>query len=184
MPKPQAASMVQLYDKKFKPFITKEAINSAVLKMAEKIQSDYEGMNPVFIGVLNGSFLIVADLVREFTWDCEVSFVKMASYEGTNTTGVVNELIGLNHSIENRHVVIIEDIVDSGNTVEKLVELIGEDNPASLKIATLLYKPKAYQKQIPIDYVAIEVGNEFLVGYGLDYDGLGRNLKDIYIITE
>jgi hypoxanthine phosphoribosyltransferase len=108
----------------------------------------------------------------------------MASYEGTNTTGVVNELIGLNHSIENRHVLIIEDIVDSGNTVEKLVELIGKDKPASVKIATLLYKPEAYQKNIIIDYVAIEVGNEFLVGYGLDYDGLGRNLKDIYIITE
>ena len=175
---------VKLDDKVFKPFLTKEEISSAILKMAEKIQSDYEGMNPVFIGVLNGSFLIVADLVREFTGDCEVSFVKMASYEGTNTTGVVNELIGLNHSIENRHVVVIEDIVDSGNTVEKLVELMGKENPASLKIATLLFKPKAYQKQIPIDYVAIEVGNEFLVGYGLDYDGLGRNLKDIYIITE
>ena len=175
---------VKLDDKVFKPFLTKEEISSAILKMAEKIQSDYEGMNPVFIGVLNGSFLIVADLVREFTGDCEVSFVKLASYEGTNTTGVVNELIGLNHSIENRHVVVIEDIVDSGNTVEKLVELMGKENPASLKIATLLFKPKAYQKQIPIDYVAIEVGNEFLVGYGLDYDGLGRNLKDIYIITE
>jgi hypoxanthine phosphoribosyltransferase len=175
---------VKLHDKVFKPFLTKEEISSAILRMAEKIQSDYEGMSPVFIGVLNGSFLIVADLVREFTGDCEVSFVKMASYEGTNTTGVVNELIGLNHSIENRHVVIIEDIVDSGNTVEKLVELMGKYNPASLKIATLLFKPKAYQKQIPIDYVAIEVGNEFLVGYGLDYDGLGRNLKDIYIITE
>ena len=107
--------MIQLHNKKFKPFITKEEINSAVLKMAEKIQLDYEGMNPVFIGVLNGSFLIVADLVREFTGNCEVSFVKMASYEGINTTGVVNELIGLNHSIENRHVVIIEDIVDSGS---------------------------------------------------------------------
>ena len=112
--------MIQLHNKKFKPFITKEEINSAVLKMAEKIQLDYEGMNPVFIGVLNGSFLIVADLVREFTGNCEVSFVKMASYEGINTTGVVNELIGLNHSIENRHVVIIEDIVDSGNTSREI----------------------------------------------------------------
>jgi hypoxanthine phosphoribosyltransferase len=175
---------VELHDKKFKPFITEKEIHSAVLKMVDKIQSDYEGMNPVFIGVLNGSFIIVADLVREFIGDCEVSFVKMASYEGTNTTGVVNELIGLNQTIENRHVVIIEDIVDSGNTIEKLVELIGKDKPASVKIATLLFKPRAYQKTIPVDYVAIEVGNEFLVGYGLDYDGLGRNLKDIYIITE
>ena len=177
-------SNVQLHDKKFKPFIAKEEIHKAVLRMAGEIQADYEGKNPIFIGVLNGSFLIVADLVREFTGDCEVSFVKMASYEGTSTTGVVNELIGLNHSIADRHVVIIEDIVDSGNTIEKLVDLLSKDSPASLKIATLLYKPNAYQKDIPIDYVAIEVGNEFLVGYGLDYDGLGRNLKDIYIITE
>lgn len=177
-------SNVQLHDKKFKPFITKEDIHAAVLRMASEIQTDYEGKNPIFIGVLNGSFLIVADLVREFSGDCEVSFVKMASYEGTNTTGVVNELIGLNQDITDRHVVIIEDIVDSGNTVVKLVDLISKDNPASLKIATLLFKPNAYKKDIPIDYVAIEVGNEFLVGYGLDYDGLGRNLKDIYIITE
>lgn len=184
MPKPQTMSMVQLHDKKFKPFIDKEQIQAAIIRLAGEIQKDYNDKNPVFIGVLNGSFLIVADLVREFEGDCEVSFVKMASYEGTNTTGVVNELIGLNNSIVDRHVVIIEDIVDSGNTIEKLVDLLGKDKPASLKIATLLYKPKAYKKDIPIDYVAIEVGNEFLVGYGLDYDGLGRNLKDIYIIID
>ena len=176
--------IVQLHDKKFKPFINQKQINTAILRLAEKIQNTYQDKSPVFIGVLNGSFLFVSDLVREFSGNCEVSFVKMASYEGVSTTGKVNELIGLNHSIKDRHVVIIEDIVDSGNTVEKLVELLAKDNPASLKIATLLYKPKAYKKDILIDYVAMEVGNEFLVGYGLDYDGLGRNLKEIYIITE
>lgn len=108
----------------------------------------------------------------------------MASYEGTETTGKVNTVMGLKESLTNRHVVIIEDIVDTGNTVEKLFEVLEKENPASLKIATLLYKPEAYTKNIPIDYIAMEVGNEFLVGYGLDYDGLGRNLKDIYIINE
>lgn len=175
---------VQLHDKVFEPFISKEKLSGAIKTLAEKIQDDYEGKRPIFIGVLNGSFLFTADLVREFNGACEVSFVKLASYEGTNTSGVVNELIGVNENLENRHVVIVEDIVDSGNTVVKLFDIIEKENPASVKIASLLFKPNAYKKNIPIDYVAIEVGNEFLVGYGLDYDGLGRNLKDIYIITE
>lgn len=175
---------VTLHDKSFKPFLAKEEIQKAIQQLAISIQKDYNTLNPVFLGVLNGSFLFTADLVREFNSDCEVSFIRMASYEGTNTTGTVNTVMGLKESLKDRHVIIIEDIVDTGNTVEKLVEVLKKEQPSSLKIATLLYKPKAYQKNIPIDYVAISVGNEFLVGYGLDYDGLGRNLKDIYIINE
>lgn len=175
---------VQLHDKTFRPFISKEKIDGAIKQLAATIQKDYSGRKPLFVGVLNGSFLFIADLVREFSGDCEVSFVKLASYEGTNTTGIVNELIGLNEDVSGRDIIIVEDIVDSGNTIVKLVEMFSEKNPNSLKIASLLFKPKAYKKDIPIDYVAIEVGNEFLVGYGLDYDGLGRNLKDIYIITD
>lgn len=175
---------VTLHDKTFKPFLTKEEIHKAIQKLAVSIQKDYETLNPIFLGVLNGSFLFTADLVREFEGDCEVSFIRMASYEGTNTTGTVNTVMGLKESLKDRHVIIIEDIVDTGNTIEKLVTVLNKEQPASLKIATLLYKPKAYQKDISIDYVAISVGNEFLVGYGLDYDGLGRNLKDIYIINE
>jgi hypoxanthine phosphoribosyltransferase len=174
--------IIQLHDKQFKPFIESSRIQEVIGARANQINEDYKDKQPLFIGVLNGSFLFAADLVREFNGNCDVSFMKMASYEGTATTGVVNELIGLNESIEGRHVVILEDIVDTGNTLEKLFEELQKDNPASLEIATLLYKPKAYQKDIPVKYAAMEVGNEFLVGYGLDYDGLGRNLKDIYII--
>ncbi len=177
-------NIVKLHDKTFKPFISANKIDEAIKNLAIKIQEDYENKTPIFIGILNGSFLFTADLVREFNGDCEVSFLRMASYEGTETTGKVNTVMGLKESLTDRHVVIIEDIVDTGNTVEKLFEVLEKENPASLKIATLLYKPKAYTKNIPIDYVAMEVGNEFLVGYGLDYDGLGRNLKDIYIINE
>ncbi len=177
-------NIVKLHDKTFKPFISAKKIDEAIKNLAVKIQEDYENKTPIFIGILNGSFLFTADLVREFTGDCEVSFLRMASYEGTETTGKVNTVMGLKESLTNRHVVIIEDIVDTGNTVEKLFEVLEKENPASLKIATLLYKPEAYTKNIPIDYIAMEVGNEFLVGYGLDYDGLGRNLKDIYIINE
>jgi len=175
---------IQLHDKVFVPFMDEQKIHSAIDKLASKIQSDYNSKNPVFIGVLNGSFLFAADLVRRFDGACEVSFVKMASYEGTSTSGVVSELIGINEDLTDRHVIIVEDIVDTGNTLEKLHEVLKEKNPKSLEIATLLFKPNAYQKELPVNYVAMEVGNEFLVGYGLDYDGLGRNLKDIYIIKE
>lgn len=173
---------IQLHDKTFVPFMDSEQIQSAIENLGLKIQKDYQGKNPLFIGVLNGSFLFVADLVRTFEGDCEVSFIKMASYEGTSTTGTVTELIGLKENIKDRHVIVLEDIVDTGTTLEKIYTELIKDQPASLEIATLLFKPKAYQKEIPVKYVALEVGNEFLVGYGLDYDGLGRNLKDIYII--
>ncbi|MFT5601144.1 MAG: hypoxanthine phosphoribosyltransferase [Parvicella sp.] len=176
-------SKVQLHDKEFVPFLTADKIQAALLKLAQNIQKDYQGKNPIFVGVLNGSFLFVSDLVREFNGDCEVSFIKMTSYEGTNSTGIVNELIGLKEDISGRHVIVLEDIVDTGNTLEALFNELGKMKPASLEIATLLFKPKAYTKDIPVKYVAMEVGNEFLVGYGLDYDGLGRNLKDIYIIN-
>lgn len=174
--------IIKLHDKQFKPFIDSSRIQEAILALANKINQDYKDKQPLFIGVLNGSFLFVADLVREFNGNCDVSFMKMASYEGTSTTGVVNELIGLNEDISGRHVIILEDIVDTGNTLENLFQELEKQNPESLEIATLLFKPKAYQKDIPVKYVAMEVGNEFLVGYGLDYDGLGRNLKDIFII--
>ena len=174
--------IIKLHDKEFKPFIGSEKIQEVISALANQINQDYKDKQPVFIGVLNGSFLFVADLVREFEGNCDVSFMKMASYEGTNTTGVVNELIGLNQDIEGRDVIILEDIVDTGNTLEKLFQELEKKNPKSLEIATLLFKPNAYQKDIPVKYAAMEVGNEFLVGYGLDYDGLGRNLKDIYII--
>lgn len=174
---------IQLHDKQFVPFMEASKIAAAINSLGEKLNIDYKDKNPLFIGVLNGSFLFVSDLVRQYEGNCEVSFIKMASYEGTSTTGVVTELIGLKEDIKDRHVIILEDIVDTGNTLERIHAELSKQKPASLEIATLLFKPKAYQKDIPVNYVAMEVGNEFLVGYGLDYDGLGRNLKDIYIIN-
>ncbi len=176
------AEIIQLHDKQFKPFIDSSRIQEAIRGLANQINQDYKDAQPLFVGILNGSFLFTADLVREFNGNCDVSFMKMASYEGTSSTGVVNELIGLSENLEGRDVVILEDIVDTGNTLEKLFHELEKKNPKSLAIATLLFKPNAYQKDILVKYAAMEVGNEFLVGYGLDYDGLGRNLKDIYII--
>lgn len=175
---------VTLHDKSFRPFLTEKEIKDAIKQLAKKLQKDYQDENPIFIGILNGSFLFTADLVREFDGNCEVTFLRMASYEGTASTGNVQTVLGIKEDIKDRNVIIIEDIVDTGNTVEKLYEVLSKEQPSSLKIATLLFKPNAYKKDIPIDYVAITVGNEFLVGYGLDYDGLGRNLKDIYIIND
>ncbi len=175
---------VKLHNKYFKLFIDAESIQSAISKIAEIINKDYKEKSPIFIGVLNGSFLFTADIVRKFKSNCEISFIRLSSYSGTESSGNVLEVMGLNEDIKGRDVLILEDIVDSGNTLVKIVDLLKKKQPKSLKIATFLFKPNAYKKDIPVDYVAMEVGNEFLVGYGLDYDGLGRNLEDIYIIEE
>ena len=176
--------IVQLHDKTFKRFISNNEIQSSINKIVEKINEDYSNKQPVFIGVLNGSFLFCADLIRQFNSTCEVAFIQFASYEGTQSSGKVKELMSLSIDIKNKDVIILEDIVDTGNTLEKLMITLKKHAPSSIKIATLLFKPNAYKKKIPIDYVAIEVGNEFLVGFGLDYDGLGRNLEHIYKIEE
>jgi hypoxanthine phosphoribosyltransferase len=171
---------VTLHDKSFELFISEQTIHEAITLLAQKINHDYVGKNPLFLGILNGSFLFAADLFRQIKGNAEISFLKMASYEGTATTGKINELIGLNEDISNRHVIVIEDIVDTGITLEKIISDLQKKQAASIAIATLLFKPAAYQKTIPVNYVGLEVGNDFLVGYGLDYDGLGRNLKEIY----
>jgi hypoxanthine phosphoribosyltransferase len=171
---------VTLHDKTFELFIDENTIKAAIAALAVKINSAYEDKNPLFLGILNGSFLFAADLFRQINGNAEISFLKMASYQGTATTGKINELIGLNEDISNRHIIVIEDIVDTGITLEKIIADLQKRQPASIAIATLLFKPAAYQKSIPVDYVGIEVANDFLVGYGLDYDGLGRNLKEIY----
>ncbi len=174
---------IKLKELTFEVMIPGEKIDEAVAAVAQRINCDYaERQTPLFLGVLNGSFMFMSDLMKKIELDSELSFVKLASYEGTSTTGSVKSLIGLNSSIEGRHVIIVEDIVDSGNSIEHLVETLSPLNPASIRICTLFFKPNAYQKQLPIDYVAMEIGNEFIVGYGLDYDQLGRNLKDIYVV--
>jgi len=176
--------MIHLHDKQFVPFISSEEIDFAITNMAKQMDDDFFDEVPVFIGVLNGAFMVMSDLVKKYRGMCEVSFVKMASYEGTQTTHQVNELIGLNHDLKGRTVIIVEDIVDTGNTIEVLKEMMKQHEVKHLKIATLFFKPEAYTKEIKLDYVGIRIPNKFIVGYGLDYDGLGRNLPDVYQLAE
>ena len=176
--------MIQLHDKKFEVFIAAEEIDFAITNMAKQIEDDFSDETPVFIGVLNGSFMVTADLLKKYDGLCEVSFVKMASYEGMATTTEVKQLIGLNQNLEGRSVIIVEDIVDTGNTIEELKAILKEHKVKHFKIATLFLKPEAYKKDIKLDYVGIRIPNKFIVGFGLDYDGLGRNLKDVYQLSE
>lgn len=176
--------IITVKDKSFKPFISEEKLQESIRKVAQKINDDYQGKSPIFLGVLNGSFMFFADLLKSIDLACTVSFVKLASYEGTSTTGTVNELIGLNEDVSGRDIILIEDIVDTGNTLVKLYDILADKNPNSIKIATLLYKPEAYKKHHNIDYVGIEIPNAFVLGYGLDYDGLGRNLSSIYVLND
>jgi len=176
--------IITVKDKSFKPYISEEDLMALVRNVASQINTDYEGKTPIFLGVLNGSFMFFGDLLKSIDLECTVSFVKLASYEGTSSTGQVNELIGLNDDIEGKDIILIEDIVDTGNTLVKLHQILSEKNPGSIRIATLLYKPEAYKKNHPIDYVGLEIPNAFVLGYGLDYDGLGRNLNSIYVLND
>jgi adenylate kinase len=172
--------MIQLHDKKFEAFIQAKELDFAIQNMAKQIAADFSNETPVFIGVLNGSFMVMADLMKHYEHPCEVNFVKLASYEGTQSTSNVKQLIGLNESLEGRSVIVVEDIVDTGNTVEELKNIFKEQKVKHFKIATLFFKPEAYTKDIKLDYIGIRIPNKFIVGYGLDYDGLGRNLKHVY----
>jgi hypoxanthine phosphoribosyltransferase len=171
-------------DKYFKPYLSTEQIDDAVSSIARRITADLKDEKPIFLGILNGSFIFASDLIRKLDFPMHVSFVKVASYIGTRSTGAVTELIGLNESLIGQTVVVIEDIVDSGNTIEKIVKLLKDHGVKDVKIATLLLKPKAYKKNIKIDYVALEIPDDFVVGYGLDYDGWGRNIPGIYKIED
>lgn len=171
---------IQLHDKVFTPFISAQEIDFAIQNMAKQIEDDFLDETPVFVGVLNGSFMVVSDLMKHYKSPCEVSFVKMASYEGTTSTNVVKELIGINQNLEGRTVIVVEDIVDTGGTLEALKEMFKKQNVKHFKIATLFLKPEAYTKDIKLDYVGIRIPNKFIVGFGLDYDGLGRNLSEVY----
>jgi hypoxanthine phosphoribosyltransferase len=172
--------VIQLHDKQFVPFISAGEIDFAIQQMAEQVEADFGDDIPVFVGVLNGAFMVVSDFMKHYKKPCEVSFIKMSSYEGTSSTHEVKQLIGLNQDVEGRSVIVIEDIVDTGNTLEELKELFKSKNVRHFKIATLFFKPEAYTKNIKIDYVGIRIPNKFIVGYGLDYDGLGRNIPEVY----
>ena len=176
---------VKLHDKTFRVMIPAEELDAAIDKIAGRINRDYaEKDTPLFLGVLNGAFMFMSELMKKIEFNCELSFVKLASYSGMNSSGKVSELIGLKNNIEGKHVIIVEDIVDTGESMEHLIRSLSGHRPASLEIATLFFKPKAYMKDFPIKYTAMEIGNEFIVGFGLDYNELGRNLSDIYVVTD
>ena len=177
-------SIIKIKDKTFRTFIPEEEIIKHVKAVAEKINKDMEGKNPLLLAVLNGSFVFAADLMRYITIPCEISFVKLASYEGVTSTGVIREVIGLNEDLTDRTVIIVEDIVDTGTTMKRMMETLGTRNPESVHICTLLVKPDKLQIDLNIEYVAMKIPNDFIVGYGLDYDRQGRNLRDIYTLVE
>ena len=177
-------SIVQIKDKRFKTFISEDEIQQRVKAVADRINHDMEGKKPLLLAVLNGSFVFAADLMRHITIPCEISFVKLASYEGTVSTGKVVEVMGLNEDITGRDVIIVEDIVDTGKTMERMLDTLGTRNPNSLHICTLLLKPEKLKIPLNIEYAAMKIPNDFIVGYGLDYDQEGRNLRDIYTLVE
>jgi hypoxanthine phosphoribosyltransferase len=175
---------ITLHNKEFEIFITETEISAIVHSMANQINNS--GVkDPLFIAVLNGSFLFAADIMRKINIpNCEISFIKLSSYLGTESTGEVNELIGLGKNIRNRNIVILEDIIDTGITLEKIMSLLEKEKVADIKVATLLFKPEAYKKDIEIDFIGKSIPNDFVVGYGLDYDEIGRNLPHIYKLKE
>lgn len=177
------SDLITIKDKQFKPYISQQQLSEAVKKIADSINKDLQKDLPVFLVVLNGSFMFAADLLKEVTIPCEISFIKVASYHGTTSSGTVTELIGLSEDISGRSVVIIEDIVDTGITLERLITVLNRKNVKQIKVATVLLKPESYTKEFKIDYYGMKIPNDFVIGYGLDYDGLGRNLKEIYVLA-
>lgn len=175
---------VQVNDKKFSLYIPENKIKEQVKKVAAVINEELADKKPLFLVVLNGAFVFAADLLREIEFPCEVSFVRVSSYEGTSTTGKVKELIGLNENVEGRTLVVVEDIIDSGITMRAMLRMLKEKNPADVRVATLFVKPDNLQVELDIHYRCFDIDNDFIVGYGLDYDQKGRNLPDIYRIIE
>ncbi|GEJ48701.1 hypoxanthine phosphoribosyltransferase [Flavobacterium psychrophilum] len=175
---------IKLHDKYFVPFISAQEINFAIATMATQVEADFAHEIPIFIGILNGSFMVVSDFMKHYKSPCEVSFIKMASYAGMQSTSEVKQLIGINQDLTGRTVVLIEDIVDTGNTVEELKNLFENQGVKNLKIATLFFKPEAYKKDIKLDYIGIRIPDKFIVGFGLDYDGLGRNFPEVYQLRD
>ena len=175
---------VKINDRSFSVSITETEIKNRIKSLAAEISADMEGKNPLFLAVLNGSFIFAADLMREMTIPCEISFVKLASYQGTTSTGKIQEVIGINENLTGRTVIIVEDIVESGQTMKRMIESLGTRNPASVQICTLFFKPDKLKEDLTLDYVAFRIPDDFIVGYGLDYDQAGRGLKDVYSIIE
>nr|WP_299070640.1 adenylate kinase [uncultured Allomuricauda sp.] len=176
--------MIKLHDKTFKPYLGEEQILAAVKKMAAEIAKDYKDKTPIFVGVLNGAFMFVSDFLKVYQHPCEVSFVRLSSYHGLTSTGIVETLLDVPENIDGRSVVILEDVIDTGRTLKQLVHLFSQTNVKEFKIASLFYKSEAYSGEYAIDYVGLEIPNDFIVGYGLDYKELGRNLREVYQLNQ
>jgi len=171
---------IKVIDKEFEIFIQNNKINEEIQKVANQINIDYKKKKPLFVVILNGAFMFAADLFKKLEIECEVSFVKLSSYQGMKSTEKVKKIIGLNESIAGRSIIIVEDIIDTGITMEHLLEELGAMKPHDISISTLLFKPDAFRKDYKIDYIGLDIPNDFILGYGLDYDGFARNLPDIY----
>jgi hypoxanthine phosphoribosyltransferase len=172
--------IVRIHDRTFHPFISETQLSERIARIAEEIETGYGTKTPLFVAILNGAFMFAADLFKHFTFDCNITFVKIASYSGTQSTGHVASLIGLNESLAGRHVIILEDIVDTGRTLAALLPELRALRPASVSVVTLLSKSEAREVDVPVDIIGFEIPNVFVVGFGLDYDGLGRNLRAVY----
>ena len=175
---------IKLQDKTFRVLISAEEIDKAVTRVADQLNERYQGRTPIFLGVLSGSFLFLADLVRKVNFESQLAFVKISSYDGTESTGNVKQQFGVDFDIEGRDIIIVEDIVETGHSMNYLLDHLRKKNPASISICTLFFKPEKFLYEYEIDYTALSIGNEFIVGYGLDYNQIGRNLKDIYVLDE
>ena len=175
---------VTIKDKTFQVSMTENEIKQRVKELAQQMSRELEGKNPLLLAVLNGSFIFAADLMREMTIPCEISFVKLASYQGTTSTGTIHEVIGINEDLAGRTVVIVEDIVETGLTIRRMIEQLGTRRPEAVKVCTLFFKPERLKEDLQLDYVAFRIPNDFIVGYGLDYDQQGRGLKDLYTLVK
>jgi len=172
--------LIKLHDKTFEPYVSAEELNQITERMASEVYQDLQESRPIFIAILNGSFMFAADFLRHYKGECEISFVKMASYKGTQSTGKIHQLIGFSTPVEGRDVVILEDIIDTGNTLEEIYRIFEDKKVNSFRVATLFFKPDAYKKDLKIDYVGKPIPNRFIVGYGLDFDEIARNLPQVY----
>ncbi|MBC3785436.1 hypoxanthine phosphoribosyltransferase [Spirosoma sp. LMG 31448] len=178
------ANMLAINDKRFVPFIAAEAIQTRIQELADQINQEYADRKPLIVVVLNGAFIFAADLMKNLTIPCEVTFIRVASYTATESTGQLRQILGLSETITGRDLIVIEDIVDTGLTICEVCDQLRSQQPASIAIATLLFKPTALKKSIDLHYVGFEIENRFVLGYGLDYDGIGRNTKDIMVLEE
>jgi hypoxanthine phosphoribosyltransferase len=176
--------LVQVHDKQFKLFIAEDAIQREVTRIADLMNGELADKDPIFLGILNGAFMFASDLYKQLSFPCQITFLKLASYSGTKSTGTVKQLIGINLDLKDRFVVVLEDIVDTGVTLETIIRQLSGFQPAAIRVATFLHKPEATIREVKLDYVGMEIPNDFILGYGLDYNGYGRNFKEIYQLVD